>query len=191
MRGGIRTVIIPEENRKDLADIPKNVTQAHEDRAGADGSTKCSTSRWSARLTPWRVAEGVEEVRRGIRTRRRQPRMSSIDVLVISLENAAETRAVAWFFVLRVPYPAGITATTAKQRDTHVHRGQPPIGKILRLHAWANPVTTIQRTLFRTGSSNPMNKTELIDAVAENADLSKADAGRAVDAVVGSITKAP
>jgi ATP-dependent Lon protease len=27
MRGGIRTVIIPEENRKDLADIPKAVTQ--------------------------------------------------------------------------------------------------------------------------------------------------------------------
>jgi ATP-dependent Lon protease len=27
MRGGIRTVIIPEENRKDLSDIPKNVTQ--------------------------------------------------------------------------------------------------------------------------------------------------------------------
>lgn len=33
-----------------------------------------------------------------------------------------------------------------------------------------------------------MNKTELIDAVAEAADLSKADAGRAVDAVVDSIT---
>ncbi|MDH5823774.1 endopeptidase La [Luteimonas sp. RD2P54] len=28
MRGGIRTVIIPEENRKDLVDIPKSVTQA-------------------------------------------------------------------------------------------------------------------------------------------------------------------
>ena len=27
MRGGIRTVLIPEENRKDLADIPKAVTQ--------------------------------------------------------------------------------------------------------------------------------------------------------------------
>ena len=27
MRGGIRTVIIPEENRKDLVDIPKAVTQ--------------------------------------------------------------------------------------------------------------------------------------------------------------------
>jgi ATP-dependent Lon protease len=28
LRGGIRTVIVPEENRKDLADIPKSVTQA-------------------------------------------------------------------------------------------------------------------------------------------------------------------
>ncbi|WP_313348507.1 HU family DNA-binding protein [Stenotrophomonas sp.] len=35
-----------------------------------------------------------------------------------------------------------------------------------------------------------MNKTELIDAVAEAADLTKADANRAVDAVIASITKA-
>jgi len=35
-----------------------------------------------------------------------------------------------------------------------------------------------------------MNKTELIDSVAEAADLSKADAGRAVDAVISSVTKA-
>jgi len=35
-----------------------------------------------------------------------------------------------------------------------------------------------------------MNKTELIDSVAETADLSKADAGRAVDAVISSVTKA-
>jgi ATP-dependent Lon protease len=27
MRGGIRTVLIPEENRKDLADIPKSVSE--------------------------------------------------------------------------------------------------------------------------------------------------------------------
>ena len=27
MRGGVKTVLIPDENRKDLADIPKNVTQ--------------------------------------------------------------------------------------------------------------------------------------------------------------------
>lgn len=35
-----------------------------------------------------------------------------------------------------------------------------------------------------------MNKTELIDAVATAADLSKADAGHAVDAVVDTITGA-
>lgn len=33
-----------------------------------------------------------------------------------------------------------------------------------------------------------MNKSELIDAVAESADLSKADAARAIDAVVDAIT---
>ena len=35
-----------------------------------------------------------------------------------------------------------------------------------------------------------MNKSELIDHVAEGADLSRADAGRAVDAFVATITKA-
>ena len=35
-----------------------------------------------------------------------------------------------------------------------------------------------------------MNKTDLIEHVAESADLSKADAARAVDAVIASITKA-
>lgn len=35
-----------------------------------------------------------------------------------------------------------------------------------------------------------MNKAELIDAVAEGADISKADAARAVDTVVEQITKA-
>ncbi len=35
-----------------------------------------------------------------------------------------------------------------------------------------------------------MNKSELIDAIAASADLSKADAGRALDAVVESVTGA-
>lgn len=35
-----------------------------------------------------------------------------------------------------------------------------------------------------------MNKSELIDAIAESADISKAAAGRAVDAVVESVTNA-
>ena len=35
-----------------------------------------------------------------------------------------------------------------------------------------------------------MNKSELVDAIAESADISKAAAGRAIDAVVESITGA-
>ncbi|MGH8555184.1 MAG: HU family DNA-binding protein, partial [Gammaproteobacteria bacterium] len=35
-----------------------------------------------------------------------------------------------------------------------------------------------------------MNKTDLIDVVAESADLPKASAGRAVEAMVNAITKA-
>ena len=35
-----------------------------------------------------------------------------------------------------------------------------------------------------------MNKAELTDAVAESADLSKSDAGNAVDAVIGAIESA-
>jgi DNA-binding protein HU-beta len=35
-----------------------------------------------------------------------------------------------------------------------------------------------------------MNKAELIDAIAANANLSKADAGRALDAVVDSVSSA-
>ena len=35
-----------------------------------------------------------------------------------------------------------------------------------------------------------MNKTELIDAVAEAADLTRAESSRAVDAVIASVTKA-
>lgn len=35
-----------------------------------------------------------------------------------------------------------------------------------------------------------MNKSELVDAVSESANLSKADATRAVDAVIDSVTRA-
>jgi DNA-binding protein HU-beta len=35
-----------------------------------------------------------------------------------------------------------------------------------------------------------MNKSELIDAIADSANLSKADAGRALDGLVSAVTKA-
>ena len=35
-----------------------------------------------------------------------------------------------------------------------------------------------------------MNKSDLIDAIAESAELTKADAGRALDGFIGAVTKA-
>ena len=35
-----------------------------------------------------------------------------------------------------------------------------------------------------------MNKSELVDAIADSADLSKASAGRALDAAIAAVTKA-
>ena len=41
-----------------------------------------------------------------------------------------------------------------------------------------------------TSSGGIMNKSELIDAMAESAELTKADAGRALDGFIGAVTKA-
>ncbi|NKI34236.1 HU family DNA-binding protein [Wenzhouxiangella sp. XN79A] len=35
-----------------------------------------------------------------------------------------------------------------------------------------------------------MNKSELVDSIAEQADISKADAGRALDGMIAAVTKA-
>ncbi len=47
-RGGIKTVLIPEENVKDLAEIPDNVKNAPRDRPGAvdrQGAGACARAR--------------------------------------------------------------------------------------------------------------------------------------------------
>jgi len=40
------------------------------------------------------------------------------------------------------------------------------------------------------GANKPMNKSEFVESVADHAELTKADAGRAVDAMIAAITKA-
>ena len=40
-RGGIKTVLIPEENQKDLVEIPDNIKGKLEIQPGASGSTRC------------------------------------------------------------------------------------------------------------------------------------------------------
>ena len=55
-----------------------------------------------------------------------------------------------------------------------------------RVHYWARRDPKSKTFHYLKGIS--VNKTDLIDAIASAADLSKADAGRALDAVVDSIT---
>ncbi len=63
LRGGITTVIIPEENRKDLADIPKNVTQ-HVRIVPVKWIDEVLDLALERPLAPAVLAEGVKEVRR-------------------------------------------------------------------------------------------------------------------------------
>ena len=41
LRGGIKKVLIPEENAKDLAEIPDNVKSGHGDHPGRAASARC------------------------------------------------------------------------------------------------------------------------------------------------------
>ncbi|MCC4592536.1 HU family DNA-binding protein [Xanthomonas sacchari] len=55
----------------------------------------------------------------------------------------------------------------------------------------ATPTPDPQSAVFcRTWSHQEMNKAELNDAIAAAADISKAEAGRAIDAFVSEVTKA-
>lgn len=63
LRGGIKTVIIPDENRKDLADIPKNVTQ-HVKIVPVKWIDEVLDLALERPLTPKVVSEGLEDVAR-------------------------------------------------------------------------------------------------------------------------------
>lgn len=55
----------------------------------------------------------------------------------------------------------------------------------VRSHAWKRP---LKKWILEKGTD--VNKSELIDAIAASADITKADAGRALDAALDAITGA-
>ncbi len=63
LRGGIKTVIIPDENKKDLADIPKNVTQ-HMKIVPVKWIDEVLDLALERPLTPKVVSEGLEDAAR-------------------------------------------------------------------------------------------------------------------------------
>ena len=48
LRGGIKTVLIPEENAKDLAEISGQREERPGDHPGRRAWTRCSSTRWCA-----------------------------------------------------------------------------------------------------------------------------------------------
>ena len=60
LRAGVKTVLIPEENEKDLAEIPDNVKKGLEDHPGRDGRRGAGGSAGHGRLTPIEWIEPAE-----------------------------------------------------------------------------------------------------------------------------------
>src|SRR3546814_9074762 len=81
------------------------------------------------------------------------------------------------------PYP---TTTTKQQTYLRLVKAARQACAVRR----GNPAIIIERTMSAQGVSSPMNKNELVEAVAASSGLSKADAGRALAPVVGSINGA-
>ena len=63
LRGGLKTVLIPQDNEKDLAEIPDNVKRGIEDHSGQDGG-RVARQRAGGAADPdglvrgWRAASG-------------------------------------------------------------------------------------------------------------------------------------
>jgi DNA-binding protein HU-beta len=93
--------------------------------------------------------------------------------------------APALAFVLRAGNGAGIRLATAAAFG--MRRGKPGVAAGERRGSGQREFSA---SPFRIGANKQMNKAEFIEAVADNAELTKADAGRAVDAMVAAITKA-
>ena len=128
-RGGIRTVLIPDENEKDLAEIPKNIK----------GKLEIKPVKW------------IDEVLQLALRNMPQPTAAAPEVGAVTGGQADQTAGPA-------PGQAGARA----------------------LKRCAVPKLTRRY---------PVNKNDLVDAVAERTGLAKADAARAVEAVLGTVTE--
>ena len=165
-------MLIPEENRKDLAEIPKNVKDKLD-------------------IRPVRWIDEVLEVALHINRHRCRggPSRPSQDVksksqaegqaVESSLTTAALKPAVSRYDRLSAGFLPGINCALIRLLDDGGTRHEKPCGSFDE-HRFSNDIES--RNLN-------MNKSELIDAVASGADLSKADATRAADAVLDSITE--
>jgi DNA-binding protein HU-beta len=90
--------------------------------------------------------------------------------------------------------PAGRAqlALTLRNRERYKGFSGAPLGAISDfpfdfLIPFLHPIDRHSRFTSMSSRGRPVNKSELIDAIARHADISKAAAGRALDATVGAI----
>ncbi len=81
LRAGLKTVLIPQENEKDLAEIPDNVKSNLEDRAGGDGRGSAEGGAVASAGGDHLERDGNRGARSGHRGRRRGLRCDALTVI--------------------------------------------------------------------------------------------------------------
>ena len=89
-------------------------------------------------------------------------------------------RKASW---IRCEFPVDAVVPVVYHRTVVVGVGSPTGQHLIKK---GNRKLTTQNV---SGADETMNKSELTEAIAEQADLTKADAGRALDAMINSISK--
>jgi len=195
-------VLIPEENRKDLAEIPANIREGLGDRAGRAMSTRC----WRVRsAAPTEAIEWTEAGRTGGRPVRaagwssgwpHDRPLTRGDSAVQHVQLHALFRPGSIWFILigSQALSAALVKSCAIPGDKLPISGA--FGFDSRLFLGSLP----DQPRFRFGHAgcqsehanggSAMNKNDLISAVADASGLSKGDATKAVEAVFDSVTGA-
>ena len=208
LRGGIKTVIIPEENVKDLAEIPAEIknkidivpvarvddvlqhrarTGAGADRVGRGGGSRGREGRRRRR----------RHAHHGTLINARGARQSSVACFVCNYGNLATTRREVFCSPLRAPRTLRFPRFFGQIRAISPLTG-PIIGRfshaLLRLQQHARdplPSARLPQVAFPNAKDgHEMSKKDLIDAVAKEAELTKDKATVAVDAVLEHIRSA-
>ena len=176
LRGGVKKVLIPEENAKDLVDLPASVKNGMEivPVSRMEEVIKHALVRQPEPIT-WEEDLSAAEAEAAAATRT-APRSWRTDRLTLrtSLEESSPPAQAGGLFCGRGAEIAGIGPARLARAGLELEQpAQPPCDSAHCI--------SIERRI-------PMNKGDLVAAVADQADLNKSQAGAAVDAVLEAIT---
>ena len=171
-RGGIRTVLIPDENTKDLAEIPQNIKDSLEIKPvkWIDEVLQVALKHMPA---PMAAAPTPSRANDKPRARRVAKRATQAGAGALS-DGHAGVHGSRRLRVAATVHPHVSLAPRLTLSSARCYNAPPPAAQ----------------ARHRKKKESDMNKAELIDAVSGQTGLQKAEATRAVDAVFDSITSA-